>query len=109
MVQLVLVPDRVERLVPGRQDFPGGEIEVVRGVLVPFGPVGAVAVDLAVARAGQRHEEGRPERLPVRACVSLADRPRGYLAPGQIWHVVTATGCAVPPRWLGGEHVSAHP
>ena len=32
-----LVAELVERLVPGSQDFPGGRVQVVPGVLVPHG------------------------------------------------------------------------
>ena len=70
---------------------------------------GAVALDPAVARAGQGEEHRRPERLAVRRGVGLADRARGDLAPGQVRGILPPPGRPVTADRLGGQHVAAHP
>ena len=45
--RLIVQADGVERLVPGRQDFPGGRVEVAADALVPDRQLVAVVLDLA--------------------------------------------------------------
>ena len=70
---------------------------------------GAVLTDPAVAGAGERDEQRRPEPFPVRGGVGLADRPGRDLPARQRRGVLPSPGGAVPPHRPGREHVAAHP
>src|ERR1035437_9418882 len=70
---------------------------------------GAVRADAPVAGAGQGDEHGRAERLAVRACVGLADRPGNDIAPGQVRSVLASAGRAVTPGGPVRESLAAYP
>ena len=60
MPRLIVGADGVERLVPGRQDFPGGRVEVAADGLVPDRQLAAVVLDLASRRATRPGGRWRP-------------------------------------------------
>ena len=68
----------------------------------------SVLADPAIGRAGQRHEQGRPEGLAVRRGVGLADGPVADRAPGQRRGVLPAPGGPVAVRPVR-QYVPAHP
>ena len=90
----------------------GGEADGIAGgpLVVVGGRVGrgAVTLDAAIARAGEGEEHRGPECGPVRRGVSLADRGRVDLPPGQVGGVLAAPGGPVTPCGLGGHHLAAH-
>ena len=82
-----------------------GRVAIIVGVRVGGC---SVLADPAIGRAGQRHEQGRPEGLPVRGGVGLADCPVADRSTGQRRGVLPAPGGPVAARPVR-EHVAAHP
>jgi hypothetical protein len=99
--RVVLVADRIQGLVPGREDFPGGRVEVVAAGLVPDGQL-AVAVldfggwppDLVIGRGQDLAQLGAGDGAPDRN-VDVRGETALWLNGGEVLDVVPGEAAQV--------------
>ena len=107
-----LVAELVKRLVPGSQDFPGGRVEVVAGVLVPdrqlvtvvFDGAGVGPPDLVVG-GGQDAADLGPGHGAAHGDVDVRGEPPLGFDGGEVLQVAAevATQVLDEPVEQGGE------